>query len=356
MKDSYVFYKDRLGGEYKTAFDQIEMYVTSQNVEDDTLEERMGELLDIFLISQEEGKPVREITGNQMERFCETFCSDFGVKNRLLYVAEYMKSLAKVLLFVSVLELFFSILDILENGGMSVKSAVSAAGSFNISGYLIGIFAAGLLAMAVNVVIRRMMFKSKKISMRLLRALSCAGACVGFLVIFFAMSVSETELFHCPSWVMTALCGGYLLAYHLLWGRHNRRRKIRFLELVQEESRKGMPEEMEKKFQKAREKSLKKGKGELTLEQFLDKEEIECGKVERLKYFYILMPVLIVAAGFVFTLLGEGFESMADMVIYLAVMVCVETPLMYGLWRITRLGVRERREWIKEKREKSREN
>ena len=27
MKDSYVFYKDKLQGEYKDVFDQVEMYV-----------------------------------------------------------------------------------------------------------------------------------------------------------------------------------------------------------------------------------------------------------------------------------------------------------------------------------------
>lgn len=46
--------------------------------------------------------------------------------------------------------------------------------------------------------------------------------------------------------------------------------------MVQEESRKEFPKEMEKKFEKARKKSLKKGKGELSLEAFLDKEEKAC--------------------------------------------------------------------------------
>ena len=78
MKDSYVFYKDKLNEEYRTVFDQIEMYVISQNIDENTVEDRLGELLDIFLSAGESGKDVHKITGNDLEHFCKTFCSDIS--------------------------------------------------------------------------------------------------------------------------------------------------------------------------------------------------------------------------------------------------------------------------------------
>lgn len=88
MRDSYVLYKDRLNDEYRIVFDQVEMYVLSQNIEDAAIEERLGELLDIFFSAMERGKPVSEITDTRLESFCKTFCSDFGVKNRILHAPE----------------------------------------------------------------------------------------------------------------------------------------------------------------------------------------------------------------------------------------------------------------------------
>ncbi len=350
MKDSYIYYEDKLGEEYKAVFGQIEMYVMSRNVDEDAAEERLGELLDIFLIAQDAGKPVREITGNNLESFCETFCSDFGMKNGFLHILQWMKSIAKVLVFISALDLFFAFLDALETEGTDFWNAMAGITTFNISGYLIGIAIAGLFTMAVNIVIRRKMFKVKKVSMKHLRAVSCVSAILGFLIIYSMLSISETELFHCPAWVLLAVSCVYLLLYHLFYGRYNKRGKIKFLDLIEQETKKDFPAEMEKKFQKARKKNLKKGKGDLTLEAFLDKEEANCAKVEKQKILFYVLPVIAVAAAFLFTLQNEGFDSGTDMAIFLIIMLAVECPLMRGLWKLTSIGVKERRSWIQSKR------
>lgn len=102
MKDSYAFCSDRLDKEYLAVFEQVELYVQSQNVDDNTKEERLSELLDIFLSAAETGKPVQKITGNDMEQFCKTVCSDFGVKNRVLFILDFFRSIAKILVCLSV--------------------------------------------------------------------------------------------------------------------------------------------------------------------------------------------------------------------------------------------------------------
>lgn len=348
MKDSYVFYKDKLNKEYLAVFDQIEMYVLSQNVDENTSEERLGELLDIFLSAEESGKDVREITGNNLERFCKTFCSDFSAKHRMLHIAEWFRSIAKILAVISLLDIVSFLLDLEESSAADIWSTVS---SVNISGYLIGILIAGTLGMTTNIVLRRIMFWSKRISMKLLRAASCAWAVAGFVIVFFILSSGSTDLPECPAWVVFLASCAYLLAYHLLWGRKVKRQKIRLFDLVYEDILKDMTKEMEKKYEKARRKNLKKGKGDLTLEAFLDREEKDCAKAEKIKYLYYILPVIVILAAVVPTYLAEGFDGISDGIIFIAILLVIEYSIMLGLWKVIRTGITARRAWLKATRD-----
>lgn len=348
MIDSYVFYKDKLGKEYQDVFDQIEMYVQSQNVDDDTVEEHLGELLDIFLNAEEEGRPVQEITGRNLEQFCKAFCSEFSAKNRILYIADWVKSISKVFVVISVLDIIFEVFIAEDTGRLDIWENVL---DINTSAYLIGIGAACLLTVFTNLLVRHIMFKRKQISIKRLRTVSCIGVILEFLIIVYLLGVNDSEFFNCPSWVILASACIYLVLYYVLYGRRVKRQKVKFIELVQAESQRDIPEEMEKKFKKARKKNLKKGKGELSLEEFIYKEEKECSRLEKSRLFYYVLPLICTAAAFVVTLFLDGFEGGADMLIFILITLGVEYPIMLGIWRISQFGVRERRAWIKEKRE-----
>ena len=99
MKNSYIFSVDKLKGEYKTCFDAVETYRYTHLLDAERLEEQMMELLDQVLAAQEEGVPAKKIFGNDMERFCEKFFCDYGVKDRLFSVLMYFKVLAWSALF-----------------------------------------------------------------------------------------------------------------------------------------------------------------------------------------------------------------------------------------------------------------
>lgn len=348
MQDSYIFYTDKLDKEYLNVFEQVELYVRSQNVDDGTREERLGELLDIFLSASKAGKPVQKIVGNDLEQFCKTFCSDFGVKNRILFILEWMKSIAKVFVFVSILDLVFPEPDGMPVGEASVWEHFS---SVNISGYFIGIFCAGMLAMVSNLVLRNIMFRKKQVSMKILKAASVTGAVLGFTIIYFFLSLNSVKLFECPVWLVLALSCVYLCIYYVLRGRHVKRNKVKFLDLVQEESRREFPKEMEKKYEKARKKNLKKGKGELSVETFLEREEKECDRTEKLRFFYYILPVIVIGSAFLTTWKMDGFDSGIDALIFIAINIVIQYSLMLGIWKIVKMGMEERREWIKEKRE-----
>ncbi|MBQ7953177.1 MAG: DUF1048 domain-containing protein, partial [Clostridia bacterium] len=70
-------------GEYRETFDKIDMYVGAKQLRENTKEELMSNLLDIFLSAQEEGRPVEKLTGKNIEKFCKEFCAGFGLKARL---------------------------------------------------------------------------------------------------------------------------------------------------------------------------------------------------------------------------------------------------------------------------------
>lgn len=73
MRDSYVFYADRLTGEYKDAFAGVETYALSISIDEETQNEKLDELLDMFLSAQEAGTPLEKIIGNNMDRFCKNY-------------------------------------------------------------------------------------------------------------------------------------------------------------------------------------------------------------------------------------------------------------------------------------------
>ena len=69
MRDSYVFYVDKLEGEYRETFQGIEAYIIGISGDDDTKEEKMSTLLDLFLNAQEDGKPVQKLVGKNVKMF-----------------------------------------------------------------------------------------------------------------------------------------------------------------------------------------------------------------------------------------------------------------------------------------------
>lgn len=348
MKDSYAFYKDKLSGAYKEVFAKTEMYVLSQNADNDTTEERLGELLDVFLSAEESGKPVEKIVGNDLESFCRSVCSDFSLKNRLLNFADYFRVIAWVLVFSSFTNLIYNINSLLHGEALDLWSE---GGDF-LFGYFVSAFASWAIMTAVNSLTCRLMFRSKSFSAKRFTAIGVTATLSTFLIVYVILiNLKISVRLYCPSWVILICAAGYLLFYYFAIKKRSKRRKIKFTDLVSEEMRKDFPEEMEKKLEKARRKSLKKGKGELSVEDFLNKEEKECDTTEKLKVLYYGFPPVISVLTLLMTYFTDGFESVIDVILLFVICLAVEYFIMAGMWRIVKSGITQRREWIVKKRE-----
>lgn len=350
MKDSYVFYKDKLNAEYKSVFEQVEMYVLTQNIDESTMEERLGELLDSFLSAQNAGKQVQKITGDSIERFCRTFCSDFGPKNRVMRILDWVKSIAWVLVAISALDVLWLLLDASETGEFDLWHSIS---SLNLSMYLIAVTLFGFLFIITNLVLRRLMFKKKQVSMGVWKTAVCVEAVISFAGIYAMISMIEWNLFVAPTWIVALVSGIYLLVYYPILGKKNRRRKVKFSDLVEEDFQKETAKTMTKKFEKAKVKSLKKGKGELSLDDFLEQEENLCAKSGKTKYFYYTFPAVLTAVLAISQYLSEGFDSHLDAFLYIAIMLAIEYSIILWFYKLERKSCAARMAWIQSKREES---
>lgn len=346
--DNYVAYIDQLNEEYQEVFSQIETYLSAENIDSVTRGDQLNDLMELFLTAQNAGTPVRNMTGNNLEQFCRCFVSEYGWKQRLQYAAEFFKAPAWFVLVFSVLDLIPAILD----GGLG--AVFSVENTTNIPGYLLIVALSAVAGMMVGAIIRHFMFRFKRVSMMALK-LSVSVISLAVMIpsmLFFLFRESPVPV---PAWVTAIASALYLTVYYLFNGRRLKEHKsgqVKFWDTVEEDVLKELPKEMETKYQKANQKSMKKGNGELPMEVFLEKEEQDCKKVLKHKRSYILAAILITAIGTLFTALTDGFERISDLILFVVLTLLVEYLILGFFWRVDRSGAEGRLEWIRQQREK----
>lgn len=356
MKDSYIFYTEKLTGEYREAFEQIELFMRTQRTEADWKESQMSELLDIFLNAQEENRPVSKIVGRNIERFCKHFCVDNSWKNKFLYYADLMKDMSWTLFVLAILELFSILVDVSYGKDVDFWNVQEP---FNLSGYFIALLLCALFGSVTDFIVSKIMFRVKRLSVKVLRG-------IVFLVIVFVLGVilpgffelESADLWTPPIWTVFFCTGLYLVLYYLL----NRKRrqeskehKIYFSDMIDGDMENILSKEMQKKYDKLNEKQLRKGREPLTWEAFLDKEEKNCQTAERLVWFYYLSPVVITGLVTLWMWQNDGFEHFADGFWFVGVLLLAEYAVMLGIWKMVKVGNEPHREWVEEQRIKQTE-
>lgn len=351
MRDSYTLYQDKLQGEYLEAFKQINLYFGTQQVDDDTKEEYMGDLLDIFLITQEEGKPVEKITGKNLEHFCKSFCSNLTWKQKVLKVLDRLKIMAWFTFLMAAPELLFSIGDIV-NGKVNIFELTS---DINIFGYILGFCMVDIVAAITDAITKKVMFKIKKVSMMILQIIIIVLAIVSFiayLILYFGDSIWDI-----PLWSAALVSGLYLLLYYIFNKKRLDSRKeheVNFWDEIKKETEFNtdsdnlFAQEIEKRWEKRNKKRLKQGKQAFTREEILALEEAEILKAEANQWAYWLFPIVIIVG---FLIFGE-FETQTDMYWFAGIMLVVEYVLMALFWKVAKSGNINTRKWIEAERKK----
>ena len=84
MVNSHQMYIEKLNKEYMEVFNTISKYVNASNMDEMRTEETLSEVMDTFLAAQEAGKPVEKVVGKDLQKFCESLCSEKGIKTYIL--------------------------------------------------------------------------------------------------------------------------------------------------------------------------------------------------------------------------------------------------------------------------------
>lgn len=349
MRDSFRLYQDKLQGEYKETFQQIDLYFSTQNVDEDTHEEYMGDLLDIFLLAQEEGRPVEKITGKNLESFCKTFCSNLTGKQKLFGLMDDLKRVAWFSFFIVVVELIFSWEDII-NRNVTVFNIFLET---NLFGYILGFGVAMIGSNITGYVTKTLMFRMKKVSVliwKIIVLVISIGATLAFLIWF----LREREIIF-PAWIVCLVSAGYLVLYYII----NRNRmaerkanKISFWGLVNEgieiDQDIEMHKQMKKIFEKKNQSLRKRGKKEFTWQEYLDFLEEDVEKTYRWKSLYDWMPVIVTIPCGLIMYLFDGFSM--DFVGFIVILFLVELVLVKDLWKIVQKGLNVKTAWIESAR------
>lgn len=197
MKADYILLQDRLKGEYKDAFQKVQMYSTSNLIGEDTESELMMELLDHMLMAQEEGKPVSTIVGDDIEGFCEIFFSEYKLGNRFV---DFLKTLYRM----AWIMLVFEILDLVIADGVLSSSDIGAIVLGGLS---------GSLSILIIYLLIRPLVKKRKVNATALNAI--------YIVLLLASVIITCVLanrysINVPAWVAVTIPAVYIVVYFIV--------------------------------------------------------------------------------------------------------------------------------------------
>ena len=75
MIGRYVMLEDQLTDDYKEIFAKIKLYTTIHEIDENTCNEMLMDLLDMLLEAQKNGDAVESIVGEDVELFCHNYFS-----------------------------------------------------------------------------------------------------------------------------------------------------------------------------------------------------------------------------------------------------------------------------------------
>ena len=331
MKQSYILLEDKLNKEYKEVFERIDIYGNTHFIDGDVQSGKMMELLDSMLEAQNEGQSVSVIVGNDIDKFCKEFYSDYTVENRIREVPERLFKLAVFLLIVELIDFNIGLTDgegILRNTDLSP--------------YFIGIAGCIIVDTIVFLLIRPLIDRFKKIKPFFWNL--CMALMVIIMVVFLIFIPTDDKFtMNIKSIVPIAVTATYILIYLIFRITINYRKygtfKIRTKKKEKEEIsfrdalndglnlENELPKEWLKAYKKKYDKAVKKGKTPVNEAAYLENisKKYDIKRVTKQNMCIFVGMTIILILGMWIT--GQ-FESVSDGLIYSGLMCVIEGGLL----------------------------
>lgn len=336
MKDSYNNYTNKLTGEYKSVFSDIETFGWTVDIDNILFEEKMSELLDVFISAQEENKGVDSIIGEDVNTFCNNFFDEIP---KISMVREFFDSIKRLAWWILVID----VIDIL----MCIESEEKSVS--DISSLLFLFFGSYVLSRLLAMGVRKLLYRKGKMNYRKRRAIVIVTEMVLIVLLMIIALKYIDDLLIIPSTVEVPVLTVYLIIYYLV--NHKRlkadkeeRKKIGFFEIVADDFSLGM----QKKFEKKNAKLIKKGKIPYTWQEFVEKESKDTENIPKIARFYLVCPIIITVAMLGIMIPTNGFESATDIFSFVEIMLIVEYAIMILFYKVEMNLYKTRARWGEE--------
>lgn len=334
---NYALLTDQLKDEYAETFQKIELYSTVHQIDSETENEMLMEVLDTLLTAQTKGKPVEKVVGNDVEQFCKDFFGNYKWHNRIAEFRDSIYRLMWVMFVFQLLEAFLAEGTLMEN--LMLTS--------DIGGFIVGAAFAMITMSIFCVVAKPLVFKIRWLTMMKFVLIVLAVSFVlslGFLYLW-----GEKAILEVPLWMSIVIPGIYIAIYIIIRAiiryRHHGsifKEKLPgekgFWSSIREESMKEFPSDLNKRYEKINKKRAKKNKPLMTEKEFTEKlrKEHKVSKILGPVFIIGLTIYLIILVGM--TMITDGFVEGLFFALTLAI---AEIPAALIFW-ISAEGDKER--------------
>lgn len=338
MELDVLMMKERLEGEYREVFERAALYSEVRELDDETEQEMMMNLLDVLLTAQSEGKPVQKVVGGDIEEFCSSYFSGYTLKHHLLSIPHRFYRFFWVVLVLELLSVLAS-----EDDVPFMETTV------DISGYFVGLLSVLLIMAGLNFVLRPVMFRWKWLTATVYDAAS--------LILFLATAMVFSRVFEdysvdVPAFWVLAVCGSYVLVYIIIrsvkryrrYGHVRKRREKRAGAGMMEQMKQEIPSDLVKRYERINKRRMRKGKPELTPEEYMEKLRKDI-KTERWGDVFAAALVLLVVICIVVQVAVTS--TWYDTLFFILILAVVEIPAMF-LFRVSGRSLAWRRELLDE--------
>ena len=151
MIGRYVMLEDQLTDDYKEIFAKIKLYTTIHEIDENTCNEMLMDLLDMLLEAQKNGDAVESILGEDVELFCHNYFSEYNSGKRL---KSWGERIYRLCWYIVILEMIFFVLNSEEITFMQTST--------DILPWMIGFGGGAVIGFVINLIFKKIF--SKKVS------------------------------------------------------------------------------------------------------------------------------------------------------------------------------------------------
>ncbi len=325
MLNSYVLHMNKLEGEYKNKFEQVDEYCTIllEDIDSNTREEIMSSILDTFISAQNDGIEIEKITGNDISKFCEEACSELPIKYRLKHIFEVMKWWSWILLVESIIQI---LMNISETNFFDIKTQI---GSF------IASIVICIIMVEVFLSFKKVKIKSDIKNNKISKLTKWASYIAFAICIIVPAVIGNLVQFLIPNWIVLFTSLAIIISYEICFRKENKERKKEqstnagFADLVIEEA----INQTKRKFHKINERNIKKNRPEITEKDFLEKQVKKAKKALKIAKVYLFFPITCTTVTTIPIIL-EGETTIFDIIIFFLVTLTVESLIFIPLSKL----------------------